>query len=179
MTLRGTTDLGQGAMLRTLLCLYLHLSSACTREVRLLQTSLGPCLELRMQPGPLHWAKSRRGQPGNGAWGERTCVGNGARGEGQAPSGQPTNRKGHGRVPSYRDKGPVRGEWGCRRSSGREVSGGTAPGTPRTCGGPWVCSLWCRHPRGHPGTCDWRAREGASTQRGLGLTQEGDGASKR
>lgn len=31
---------------------------------------------------------------------------NGARG-GQAPSGQSTNRKGHGRVASYWDKGPA------------------------------------------------------------------------
>lgn len=68
-----------------------------------------------------------------------------------------------------------RGEWGCRRSSGREVSSGTAPGTPRTWRAPWRC----RQPRGHTGTCDWRGREGASPQRRLGLPQEGDGASER
>lgn len=108
--------------------------------------------------------------------GRKDLHGEWCKGGGQASSGQPTNRKGHGRVPSYWDKGPARGDWGCRRSSGREVSGGTAPRTWRA---PWRCSLWCRHPWAHTGTCDWRGREGASTQRRLGLTQEGDGASKR
>lgn len=75
-------------MLQTLLCLYLHLSSLQepAHEVRFLQASLGPCLGLRMQPGPLSWAKSHRGQLENGAWGERTCMGNGARGQDKLPA---------------------------------------------------------------------------------------------
>lgn len=100
------------------------------REVRLLQTTLGP----QGQLGPLHWAKSCRGQPGNGARGGRSWMGNGARAEGEllALSGQPTNRKGHGRVPGYWDKGPARGRRGYRRSPSREARGGTAPGPPGT-----------------------------------------------
>lgn len=111
--------------------------------------------------------------------GRKDLHGEWCKGAGQAPSGQPTNRKGHGTVPSYWDKGPARGQWGCRSCSGREVSGGRAPETPRTGRAPWRCSLWRRHPRGHTGTCDWRGREGVSTRRKLGLTQKGDGASKR
>lgn len=81
------------------------------REVRLLQTSLrlslGPCGQL----GPLHQAKSHREQLGRGAWGGRSYMQNGARVEGglPAPSGQPTNGKGHGRLPGYRNKGHARG----------------------------------------------------------------------
>ena len=124
------------------------------RKVRLPQTSLRLSLGTRGQPGPLHWPKSCRGQMGNGAWGGRSCMGNGARAEGRlpAPSGEPTNRKGHGRVPSYGDKGRARGGWGCRRSPGREVRGGTAPGPPGTGRAPWQCPLQCRYPRGHTGT---------------------------